>query len=119
MQEQEQCWDCGRIGHKSAECTVYMVGDVEQEAGVDAVNCLREEPWLPEEGRWWRPKQVGHEKARFTQGYGGPLKISTGCVEECSVNEEWRSPMERTRGARVPRRSEVTVKKQVQTTSPQ
>ena len=39
-----QCWICGRIGHKSAECNVYVVGDVEQEAGVDVVSSLREEP---------------------------------------------------------------------------
>ena len=32
--------------HKTAECNVCMVGDVEQEAGVDAVNSLREEFWI-------------------------------------------------------------------------
>ena len=52
-----------------------------------------------------------HEQARVTQGSGGLVKISTGCVEECGVNEELRSPMERTLG----RRSEVTVENKVQT----
>ena len=39
---------------------------------------------------WQRPKKVEHEKARFTQRYGGPLKISAGCVEECCVKVRWR-----------------------------
>ena len=34
---QARCWTCGRIGHKSAECNVFMFGDVEQEAGVGSV----------------------------------------------------------------------------------
>ena len=41
----EQCWTCGRIGHKSAECNVHVVGDVEQQAGVDAVT-VEEERWI-------------------------------------------------------------------------
>ena len=59
---QEQCWTCGRIGHKSAECNVHAVGDVEQQAGVEAVT-LGEEPWIvdsvlemPKEEGWQRPK---------------------------------------------------------------
>ena len=52
-----------------------------------------------------------HEKARFTQGYGGKVKIRTGFVEERCVNEELRSPMLRALGAWMPRRFEVTVKK--------
>ena len=39
---QGQCWTCGKIGHKSAECNVDVVGDVEQQAGVDAVTMEEE-----------------------------------------------------------------------------
>ena len=35
----------GRSVTKSAECNVYVVGDVEQQAGVDAVT-MEEEPWI-------------------------------------------------------------------------
>ena len=84
---QGQCWTCGRIGHKSAECNVYMVGDVEQGTDVDAVNRVDEEPWIvgsvteaPKEGVWSKTKKVAREKVKFMQGYGGPMKISTACV---------------------------------------
>ena len=105
---QGQRWTCGRIGHKSAECNIYVVGDVEQQAGVDAglwVACWR---CLRRKG-WQRPKKMTHEKAKFMEEYGGPVKISTGCVEECSV-KELRRPMQRTLDAWMPRRSGVTVK---------
>ena len=112
---QEQCWTCGRIGHKSAECNVYVVGDVEQQTGVDAVT-MGEEPWIvgsvlemPMEEGWQRPKKMTHEKAKLMQEYGGPVKISTGCVEECCVKES-RRPMQRTLDAWVSRRPGVTVK---------
>ena len=51
-----------------------------------------------------------HEKAKFMQGYGRPVKISTGCVDESCVMEESRRPMERTLDAWMPRRSGVVVK---------
>ena len=96
---------------------MYVVGDVEQEAGVDVVSSLREEPWIvggvmemPKEEGWQRPQKVAHEKAKFMQGFGGPVKISTRCVEECCVMDESRRPMERTLDAWMPRRSGVTVK---------
>ena len=87
-----------------------VVGDVEQQAGVDAVT-MREEPWIemPKEQGWQRPKKMTHEKVNFMQEYSGPLKISTGCVEECRV-EESRRPVQRTLDAWMPRRSGVTVK---------
>ena len=61
---------------------------------MDAVNCSREERWIvggvmersKEEG-WQRPVKGGHETARFTPGYGGPVKVSTVCVKECCVSE--------------------------------
>ena len=61
---------------------------------MDAVNCSREERWIvggvieisKEEG-WQRPVNVEDETARFTHGYGGPVKVSTVCVEECCVSE--------------------------------
>ena len=92
-----------------------MVGDVEQQAGVDAVT-TGEEPWivgsvletLEEEG-WQRPKKMTHEMAKFLQQCGGPVKISTGCVEECCVKES-RRPLHRTLDAWLPRRSGVSVK---------
>ena len=40
---QGRCRTCGRIGHKSLVCNVYVVGGVEQEAGVDRASNLREE----------------------------------------------------------------------------
>jgi len=114
---QGQCWTCGRLGHKSAECNVYMVGDVEQGTDVDAVNGVDEEPWIvgsvteaPKEGVWSKTKKVAREKVKFMQGYGGPMKISTACEEECCMKEESRKPMERTMEAWMPRRSEVTVR---------
>ena len=93
-----------------------MVGDVEQEGAVDAVNSVKEEPWIvgsvtevPKEEVRTRPKKVVREKAMFMQGYGGPMKISTGCVEECCVKEESRRPMEGMLEAWMPKRCEVTV----------
>ena len=78
-----------------------MVGDVEHQAGVDAVT-MEEEPWIvgivlemPKEERWQRPKKVAHKMVKFSQEYGGPVKISTGFVEECCV-KELRRPMQRT-----------------------
>ena len=77
---------------------------------------MEEEPWIvgsvlemPKEERWQRPKKVAHEKVKFIQEYGGPVKISTGCVEECCVKESRRS-MQRTLDAWMQRRSGVTVK---------
>ena len=50
-----------------------MVGDVEQQAGVDAAT-MEEEPWIvgsvlemPKEEGWQRPKKVAHEKVKFIQ----------------------------------------------------
>ena len=63
---------------------------------------------MPKEERWQGPKKVAHEKVKFIQEYGGPVKISTGCVEECCVKES-RRPMQRTLDAWMPRRSGVTV----------
>ena len=51
-----------------------------------------------------------HEKAKFKQGYGRPVKISTSCVDESCVMQESRRPMERTLDAWIPRRSGVVVK---------
>ena len=62
---------------------MYVVGDVEQEAGVHAVSSLSEEPWnvggvmeMPKEEGWQRPKKVVQEKAMFMQEYGGPESIN-------------------------------------------
>ena len=87
-----QCWTCGRIGHKSAECNVHVVGDAEQQPGVDAVTNLG--LWVvcwrcPKEVRWQKPEQVAHEKAKFMQGYGGLVKISTGVLREGGVEGRW------------------------------
>ena len=30
---------------------------------------------------------MAYEKVKFIQEYGGPVKISAGCVEECCVKE--------------------------------
>ena len=75
---------------------------------------MEEEPWIvgsvlemPKEEGWQTPKKVAHEKAKFIQELGGPVKISTGCVEECCVKES-RRPMQRTLDAWMPRRSGVT-----------
>ena len=77
---------------------------------------MEEEPWIvgsvlemPKEERWQRPKKVAHEKVKFIQEYGGPVKICIGFVEECCVKES-RRPMQRTLDAWMPRRSGVTVK---------
>ena len=51
---------------------------------------------------------MAHEKVKFIQEYGGPVKISTGCVEECCVKES-RRPIQRTLDAWMQRRSGVTV----------
>ena len=59
---------------------------------------------MPKEEGWQRPEKVVHEKAKLIQGCGDPVKSSTGCVEECSVMEESRRPMERTQDAWMPRR---------------
>ena len=74
---------------------MYTVGDVEQEAGVDAMNSLMEDPCFVggvmemtvAEG-WQRPAKVVQEKAMFMQEYGGLMKISTGLVDESCVKEE-------------------------------
>ena len=36
-----------------------------------------------------------HEKAKFIQGYGRPVKISTGCVDESCVMEESKRPLKK------------------------